>query len=66
MADFLLEVLKMLVPLGLAYVGVLKTRADLDHFAASQRAKAENRPVEECLRRRWYHRVKRKREPWGR
>lgn len=49
--EFMIEALKMLVPLGLAYVGVLKTRTELDILYAKQRGGTGK------MRRRWYTRM---------
>ena len=56
--EFLLEVLKMLVPLALAYIGLLKNRTDLDIIAAKQRTPDGERDYTPYMRRRWYHKLK--------
>lgn len=57
--DFALEALKMVVPLGLAYVGLLKTRTDLDILYAKHRGCDKTK-----MRRKWYHRFASKRKEW--
>ena len=52
MKEFLLEALKMLIPLGLAYIGLLKTRTDVDILYAKQRGCEKTK-----MRRKWYHRI---------
>lgn len=40
------------------YIALLRTRTDLDRFAAAQRAKEYGLPADEFLRKRWYHKLK--------
>lgn len=54
---FILELLKIVAAMAVPYIALLRTRADLDRFAASQRAKQTGLPFESQMRRRWYHRV---------
>lgn len=66
--DAIVEVVKILGPIAIAYIGVLKNRSDIDRYAASQRAKDSGRPYETQIRKRWYQglfkkRMKRPAEP---
>lgn len=54
-SETLIEVLKIVAPIVITYIGLLKTRVDLDRFAASQRAKETKSSLESQIRRRWYH-----------
>ena len=53
-SELLLEALKVVASMAVPYIALLRTRADLDRFAAAQRAK-EGVPLELAMRRRWYH-----------
>lgn len=59
--SYLLELLKVLASMVIPIVALLRTRTDLDRFAASQRAKETGFPADEMLRKRWYHALKGKR-----
>jgi hypothetical protein len=59
--DFILEVLKIIASILIPYIALLRTRTDLDRFAAAQRAKELGTTVEEQLRKKWYHRIKKAR-----
>jgi len=50
--DIILEIIKALSPLVLAYIALLRHRVDVDIIAAKQRGGPE------YLRRRWYSFVK--------
>lgn len=56
-SEAVVEVIKTLGPIALAYIGVLKNRTDIDRLAASQRAEKNNTPVENQMRKKWYHRM---------
>jgi len=58
--DFILEALKMIVPVAIAYIGVLKTRTDLDILYAKHRGDEKTK-----MRRRWYHRFAARRKDWS-
>ena len=58
---FIIEVLKIIASMVIPIVALLRTRTDLDRFAAAQRAKESGRPADEELRKKWYHVVKGKR-----
>ena len=58
--EFALEVLRVVVPLGLAYVGVLKTRTELDILYAKFRGDEQTQ-----MRCRWYHRLSHKKKEWN-
>lgn len=53
--EFLIEVLKLVVPVAIAYVGLLKTRTDLDILYAKHRGDEKT-----MMRKRWYHRLSRR------
>lgn len=55
--ELAIEVLKILTPIAVSYIALLKTRTDLDRYIASQRAKESGRPYASQIRRRWYHRL---------
>ena len=55
--DFAIEALRVVVPLALAYVGLLKTRTDLDILYAKHRGCDKTK-----MRHRWYHRLRTKRK----
>lgn len=55
---FILEVLKVIASMVIPIVALLRTRTDLDRYAASQRAKEKGESVESQLRKRWYHCLK--------
>lgn len=59
--SYLLELLKVLASMVIPIVALLRTRTDLDRFAAAQRAKESGLPADEMLRKRWYHALKGKR-----
>lgn len=65
--DFIIEALKIVASMVIPYVALLRTRTDLDRFAAAQRAKESGQSPESQLRKRWYHRLKRQnnRKPRG-
>ncbi len=46
--EFMVEALRLVVPVAISYIGVLKTRTELDILYAKQRGGAEK------MRRRWY------------
>lgn len=50
-----IEVLKVLASMVIPLLGLLRTRTDLDRFAAAQRAKELGTSMECQLRKRWYH-----------
>jgi hypothetical protein len=52
MEDTLLEIAKVLAPLIVAYIGLLRTRTDLDILYAKYRGGPDK------MRKRWYHRLK--------
>lgn len=56
--EFILELSKIIAPVIISYIALLRTRTDLDRFAASQRAKELGEPAETFLRKRWYHILK--------
>lgn len=58
---FIIEVLKILASMIVPIVALLRTRTDLDRFAAGQRAKELGLSSDKCIRKRWYHVLKRKR-----
>jgi len=58
---FIIEVLKIIASMVIPIVALLRTRTDLDRFAAAQRAKETGLPADEHLRKRWYHSLKGKR-----
>ncbi len=63
-AHVLLDILKILAPIAVSYLALLRTRTDLDRYIAAQRARERgNAPLEAYLRRRWYHRFYRVRKP---
>lgn len=53
-----LEVLKLCASMVVPLLALLRTRVDLDRFAAAQRAKETGQPIEKVMRRKWYHRLK--------
>lgn len=55
--DDVKDILKILMPLLLALVGVLKNRTELDIYAACERAKARGKCVDSQMYWRWYHRL---------
>lgn len=55
---FIIEVFKIIASMVIPIVALLRTRTDLDRFAAAQRAKESGRPADEELRKRWYHKLK--------
>jgi len=59
--EFILELSKVIAPVIISYIALLRTRTDFDRFAASQRAKELGTTVEEQLRKKWYHRIKKAR-----
>jgi len=59
--SYFLELLKVLASMVIPIVALLRTRTDLDRFAAAQRAKESGLPADEMLRKRWYHALKGKR-----
>ena len=48
--DDVKEILKIIVPVALAYIGVLRNRTDIDRLAPKIRGGG--------MRRKWYHRLK--------
>lgn len=56
--QFIIEILKIIASMVIPIVGLLRTRTDLDRFAASQRAKGTGESADEFLRKRWYHKLK--------
>lgn len=58
---FIIEILKIIASMVIPIVALLRTRTDLDRFAAAQRAKESGLPADEMLRKRWYHALKGKR-----
>lgn len=60
--EWALEMLKTLATIAVPYFALLKTRTDLDRFAASQRAKDSGNPAEMEIRQRWYHGLKPRRK----
>lgn len=60
--DWALEVLKVLASMVVPLLALMRTRVDLDRFAAAQRAKETGRPVEEMMRHKWYTRLVRKKK----
>lgn len=56
---FIIEVLKIVASMVIPYIALLRTRTDLDRFAASQRAKETGKPADTFLRKKWYHKLKR-------
>jgi hypothetical protein len=59
MTDWIIEILKIITPVILAYIGVLKTRAELD-IAYSKIRKLEGMKCQGSglIRKRWYHKLK--------
>lgn len=57
-----IEVLRIVASMVIPLIALLRTRTDLDRFAAAQRAKEQGCDVKSTLRRRWYHRLSRKRK----
>ncbi len=57
--DYTLEILKVIASMVIPIVALLRTRTDLDRFAASIRAKESGKSSDDMLRKRWYHRLKR-------
>ena len=55
---FIIEALKTIATMVVPIVALLRTRTDLDRFAAAQRAKETGMPLESQIRHRWYHRLK--------
>lgn len=51
----LLDILKILAPIVVSYIGLLKTRTDLDRYIAGQRARERGAAPEAYMRHRWYH-----------
>ena len=56
--DFVLEALRLLASMVIPLLALLRTRTDLDRFAAAQRAKEKGTTLECEMRKRWYHRLK--------
>lgn len=56
-----LEVLKLCASMVIPLLALLRTRTDLDRFAAAQRAKEQGTTIECQMRKRWYHGFKRRR-----
>lgn len=56
--QFIIEILKIIASMVIPYIALLRTRTDLDRFAAAQRAKEYGLPADEFLRKRWYHKLK--------
>ena len=59
---FLIEALRTIATMVIPLIALLRTRTDLDRFAAAQRAKETGTSLSSQLRRRWYHRLK---KPYG-
>jgi len=57
--DYVIEILRIIASMVIPIVALLRTRTDLDRFAAAQRAKESGKPTDTMLRKRWYHRLKR-------
>ena len=53
--SWVIEPLKILASIAVPYIALLRTRADLDRFAAGVRAKENGQPIETQMRCRWYH-----------
>lgn len=56
--EMVIEALKIVASMVIPIVALLRTRTDLDRFAAAQRAKETGEPAETQLRKRWYHKLK--------
>jgi hypothetical protein len=61
--DQAIEILKLLTPIAVSYIALLKTRTDLDRYIASQRAKESGKPYASQIRHKWYHRLWSVRKP---
>lgn len=59
---FIVETLKIVASMVLPFIALLRTRTDLDRFAAAQRAKELGTSIDCQMRARWYHRFKGKRK----
>lgn len=60
------EILKIIAPIVVSYIALLRTRTDLDRYIASQRAKEHGGPpaiIDKFIRHRWYHRLFKTRKP---
>lgn len=55
---FILELAKIIASILIPYIALLRTRTDLDRFAAAQRAKELGKPADTQLRKKWYHCLK--------
>lgn len=55
---FIIEALKIVASMVIPIVALLRTRTDLDRFAAAQRAKESGKPADMFLRKKWYHKLK--------
>lgn len=58
---FVIEALKALATMVVPLIALLRTRTDLDRFAAAQRAKETGTSMESQIRKRWYHAFSEKR-----
>ena len=56
------EILRIVASMVIPLLALLRTRTDLDRFAAAQRAKESGRPLELEMRHKWFHRLKRERK----
>ena len=61
--EFIIEALKIIASMVIPYIALLRTRTDLDRFAAAQRAKETGQSAESLLRKQWYHRLKKTSKP---
>jgi hypothetical protein len=57
--DYVIEILRIIASMVIPIVALLRTRTDLDRFAAAQRAKESGKPTDTMLRKKWYHKLKR-------
>lgn len=64
-AEAVVEVFKVVATIAIPFIAYLnlKTRTDLDRFAASQRAEKTGEPYESQIRKRAYHRLFKQKEP---